>query len=151
MYLKDLDEYVIKVLQKNGWKGSRKYDAEDWIDKLSAEGYHINEYSREILHELGNIYIRENASDVHNGVTLNFNPFYAASGEYVRIEEFENASQDKLFPIGELQDYIVYAGESQKIYLGDWSGLYIAGKSIEDFLNNMFKKVYEPQEIVLNR
>lgn len=151
MYLKDLDEYVIKILQKNGWKEGRKYDAEDWIDKLSAEGYHINEYSRQILSELGNIYIRENASEIHNGATFDFNPFFAASGEFDRIEEFENACQDKLFPIGALQDYIVYAGESQKIYLGDWSVFYIAGKSIEDFLNNMFKKIYEPQEITLTR
>lgn len=151
MYVKGLDEYVIKVLEKNGWKEGRIYDAEDWIDNLSAEGYQINEYSREILKELGNIYIRENASNAHNGATFDFNPFFAASGEFDRIEEFESASQDKLFPIGALQDYIIYAGESQNIYLGDWSDFYLAGKNIEDFLNNMFKKVFEPQKIALNR
>lgn len=35
--------------------------------------------------------------------------------EYDRLEEFESASKDKLFPIGSLQDYIVYAGASQNI------------------------------------
>lgn len=151
MNVKELDEYVIKVLKKNGWNEDRKYDADEWIKKLSAEGYCINEYAKEILCELGNINVRENVTEEHNCATFDFNPFYAASGEFDRMEEFEIASQEKMFPIGALQDYIMYASKSKKIYLGDWSSLYIAGDSIENFLNNMFKKVYEPKEINLKR
>lgn len=151
MNLKELDAYVIKVLKKSGWKKNRRYAASEWIRKLSMEGYCINEYAEKILSELGNIYVRQKITKDYNSATFDFNPFFAASGEFDRIEEFENASQDKIFPIGSLQDYIIYAGESKKIYLGCWNCLYLAGDNIEEFLNNMFKKPYEPKEIDLKR
>ena len=67
------------------------------------------------------------------------------------MEEFEQASRDKLFPIGAVQEYIVYAGESKRIYIGDWEGLYMIGTSIEEYLENIFRKNYEPIKILLDR
>lgn len=146
-----LDIYVIKILRKNGWIENRKYDISSWIKCLTAEGYVIHDYAYSILEELGNIEVWERSDGKHSGATFHFNPYYAASGEYDRIEEFEKASGDKLFPIGELQQMIMYAGKSKRIYLGDWAELLMAGETIEEFLNNIFTYPYEPINIPLDR
>lgn len=147
MEIEKIDKYIIDILKKQGWEKNRQYDVEFWISELEGEGYRINDYAYCILRELGNIEIRQESTQKYNAVTLDFNPFYSASGEFDRIKEFERACGDDLFPIGALQDYIVYAGKTKKIYLGDWSGLYLVGNSIEEYLNNMFKKEYEPIKI----
>ena len=45
MKIQELDLYVIKVLEKSGWNEGRKFDAGEWIIKLTEEGYQINEYA----------------------------------------------------------------------------------------------------------
>lgn len=151
MIIGNIEPYIVNILKKQGWNPNRQYDLEYWLSELGEEGYKINDYAYSVLQELGNIKIRENSTEMYNAVTLDFNPYYSASGEYDRIEEFEMACGEKIFPIGALQDYIVYAGESKKIYLGDWEGMYLIGNSIEEYLNNVFRKEYEPQKIPLNR
>ena len=36
-------------------------------------------------------------------------------------------------------------------YLGDWEGLYIVGDFVEEYLENIFKRGYEPVKIPLDR
>lgn len=52
----------------------------------------------------------------YKGAMFDFNPYNAASGEYDRIEAFQVAAGDKLFPIGSMCDAIVYVGQ-KKIYI----------------------------------
>lgn len=151
MNIDKLSEHTQEILKKNGWFAERKYDITFWVSQLEEEGYRLNEYAKAILEELGDIYVREKSTKIYVSATFDFNPFNSASGEYDRLTEFELASRDKLFPIGTLQDYIVYAGVSKKIYLGDWEGLYMIGNSIEEYLENIFKRGYEPIKIVLDR
>ena len=146
-----VEKYIVDILKKEGWHINRKYNATFWISKLEEEGYRINDYAHRILQEFGNIEIRENCTDSYNAVTLDFNPYYSASGEFDRIEEFEEACGETIFPIGALQDYIVYAGDSKKIYLGDWEGIYLVGESIEEYLNNVFSRGYEPIKLSFKR
>lgn len=114
MNVNEMSKYVQKVLIRSGWYPERKYDTTFWVSNLEQEGYRLNEYANLILKELGNIYVREQSTEMHVSATFDFNPYDSASEEYDRIEEFELASKDKIFPIGSLQDYIVYAGESKK-------------------------------------
>lgn len=151
MNMNEVSKHIQEVLKKNGWYEGREYDITFWISKLEKEGYRLNEYAKLILIELGDLYVREQGNETYVSATFDFNPYNSASGEYDRLEEFELASRDKLFPIGSLQDYIVYAGASKKIYLGDWEGLYIVGDSIEKYLENIFKRGYEPAKISLDR
>lgn len=151
MDMSKISVHTQKILRMNGWYEGREYDITFWISELEEEGYVINEYASLILKELGNIYVREPGNEMYVSATFDFNPYNSASGEYDRLEEFEHASRDKMFPIGALQDYIVYAGESKNIYLGDWQSLYLAGGSVEEYLENIFKREYEPVEIFLDR
>lgn len=149
--MSELSQHTQEVLKKNGWYEGRKYDITFWVSELEEEGYRLNEYAELILKELGDIYVRERATKEYSAATFDFNPYYSASGEYDRLEEFETASGDKLFPIGAYQDYIVYAGQTKRIYLGCWACLCMMGDSIEEYLENAFKKRYEPVEIKLDR
>ena len=151
MNMGEVSKHIQEVLKKNGWYEDREYDITFWVSELEKEGYRLNEYAELVLKELGDIYVREQSHEAYVSATFDFNPYNSASGEYDRLEEFELASRDKIFPIGALQDYIVYAGESKKIYLGDWEGLYIVGDSVEEYLENIFKRGYEPVKIPLDR
>lgn len=151
MNMSEVSKHTQEVLKKNGWYEGREYDITFWVSELEEEGYRLNEYAKLVLKELGDLYIREQSTEMYVSATFDFNPYNSASGEYDRLEEFELASRDKMFPIGSLQDYIVYAGESKKIYLGDWEGLYMVGDSVEEYLENIFKRGYEPIKILLGR
>ena len=148
MIVELLDEYALKVLEESGWSKDRKQDINPWIQILVKEGYKVNDYALSVLKELGNIKIRNERN--HWGVVLYFNPVYAASGEYDRLEIFNAVSDEELFPIGECFDWVIYVGDSKKVYLGDWKSLSIAGDTIEEFLNNMFNPQIHPKEIYIN-
>ncbi len=150
MFSEFLDEYVLNVLKKSGWSDDRKQDITLWIQVLSEEGYVINDYAQAILIELGNLQIRTSSDKNHLGVTLHFNPVNAASGEYDRMEIFNDVSNEELFPIGECYDWVIYVGNSKKVYLGDWMSLSVAGDTIEDFLNNIFNPQFKLKEIFTN-
>lgn len=149
MIIELLDEYVLNVLKESGWRKDRKQDIHAWIQILS-EGYKSNDYAQSILKELGNLQIRTSSDKNHLGVTLHFNPVNAASGEYDRMEIFNDVSNDELFPIGECFDWVVYVSSSKKVYLGDWKSLTIAGDTIEEFLNNIFNPQVQLKEIYTN-
>jgi len=145
-----LDEYVLNVLKESGWSDNRKQDINPWLQVLSEEGYKVNSYAQSVLKELGNLQIRTSSDKKHLGVTLHFNPVNAASGEYDRMEIFNEVSNDELFPIGECYDWVIYVSNSKKVYLGDWQSLSIAGDTIEDFLNNIFNPQFQLKEIYTN-
>lgn len=145
-----LDKYVLEVLKKSGWSDGRKQDITSWVEILSEEGYIINDYAESVLKELGGLQIRTAGNENHLGVTLHFNPVDAASGEYDRMEIFNAASNEELFPIGECYDWVIYVSERKKIYLGDWMSLSIAGNSIEEFFNNIFNPKFQLKEIYTN-
>ena len=48
-----------------------------------------------------------------------------------------------------VQIYILYAGLSGKIYMGIMDIFYLVGNNIEEFIQNMFAKKYEPIELEL--
>lgn len=150
MNIKLLDEYIVKVLKESGWSEGRKQNICSWVEILSEEGYIINDYAQVILQELGNLQIRTSSQGNYLGVTLHFNPINAASGEYDRMEIFNSASEEELFPIGELYDWIIYVSGKKNVYLGDWKSLSIVGNTIEEFLNNIFNPEYQLEEIYTN-
>lgn len=137
-----ISNVMLKILISTGWYPDRKYNIESWILELEKEGYVLNEYANTILKELGGICITYNGNKQYMGIRLDFNPYNAASGEYDRIEKYKYALDDKIFPVAEFYDYVVYAGKSQKIYLVDWTGIYAGGNNIEDFLNNIIDKSF---------
>jgi len=62
------------------------------------------------------------------------------SGEYDRLEDFEQIAGEKLFPIGHNPIEFIYVGESKKIYGGSWMEFRLIGNNIEEYLNRNFIK-----------
>lgn len=143
-----IDKYVIELFEKNGWYKGRMFDISFWINELSKEGYICFDYAIEILEELGGIEVNVGNCNGYEGAIFDFNPYNAASGEYDRIERFEILAGEKLYPIGSMGQAIAYVGDKQNIYFGDWKTFYWHGKSVEDYLNRLFKMDCKPIQII---
>ncbi len=147
MNIKLLDPYVVSLLKKGGWSENRYCDVKYWIDKLTIEGYVCFDYALDILENLGGLTFNVKDDCNHKGAQFDFNPYFAANGEFDRLEDFELLAKEGLFPIGNMCAAIVYAGRSKNIYWGSMNRLYWAGTNIEDYLNKLFDKEFESQEI----
>jgi len=145
--IKLLDPYVVSLLKKGGWSENRYCDVKYCIDKLTIEGYVCFDYALDILENLGGLTFNVKDDCNHKGAQFDFNPYFAANGEFDRLEDFELLAKEGLFPIGSMCAAIVYAGRSKNIYWGSMNRLYWAGTNIEDYLNKLFDKEFESQEI----
>lgn len=134
-------------MKAGGWSENRKYDVKHWIDELTAEGYSCFGYALEILESLGGLEFDVKEDGKHKGAQFDFNPYFAANGEFDRLADFELLAREDLFPIGSMCSAIVYVGRSKNVYWGDIKKLYWAGNSIEDYLNRLFDKKCKSQEI----
>ena len=143
-----LDPYVLNLMKERGWSENRWYDIKYWIEELTSEGYICFDYALEILGSLGGLTFDVKDDCKHKGAQFDFNPYFAASGEFDRLAHFELLARERLFPIGSMCVAIVYVGRSKNIYWGDINSLYWAGNDIEDYLNRLFDKSCEPQEII---
>ncbi|MBD5499409.1 MAG: hypothetical protein HDR11_16960 [Lachnospiraceae bacterium] len=142
-----IDSYVLNLMKERGWSEDRRYDVKYWIDELSSEGYICFDYALEILESLGGLTFDVKDDGKHKGAQFDFNPCFAANGEFDRLANFELLAREGLFPIGSMCAAIVYVGRSKKVYWGDINKLYWAGNSIEDYLNRLFDKTCKSQEI----
>ncbi|WP_207641810.1 SUKH-3 domain-containing protein [Ruminiclostridium cellobioparum] len=143
-----LETYVFELLKHCGWYDGRKFDISFWINELTKEGYECFKYAEDILQELGDIKVNVGNNKGYKGAMFDFNPYNAASGEYDRIEAFQVAAGDKLFPIGSMCDAIVYVGQKKNIYFGDWSTFFWHGKNLEDYLNRLFREDSKPIQLI---
>ena len=134
--IKLLDPYVVSLLKKGGWSENRYCDVKYWIDKLTIEGYVCFDYALDILENLGGLTFNVKDDCNHKGAQFDFNPYFAANGEFDRLEDFELLAKEGLFPIG-----------SMCAAIGSMNRLYWAGTNIEDYLNKLFDKEFESQEI----
>lgn len=148
MNISFLETYVFELLKHCGWYDGRKFDISFWINELTKEGYECFKYAEDILQELGDIKVNVGNNKGYKGAMFDFNPYNAASGEYDRIEAFQVAAGDKLFPIGSMCDAIVYVGQKKNIYFGDWSTFFWHGKNLEDYLNRLFREDSKPIQLI---
>lgn len=135
-----IDPYVLNLLKERGWSEKRRYDVKYWVDELTSEGYVCFEYSLEILENLGGLSFDVKDDCNHKGAQFDFNPYFAANGEFDRLADFEMMAGEGLFPIGSMCSAIVYVGRSKTIYWGDINRLYRAGSGIEDYLTGYLIK-----------
>jgi len=146
MEITQLDERVKKFIRQQGWYEGRKVNIDNWIEQLVKEGYLCFSYAKEVLEELGGIYIKSGNVRIGNCIPgeFDFNALDAASGEFDRMEIFESLAGESLFPLGMIHQYFMYVGPSEKIYMGDCTKLYIVGNNLEDFLNNVILGLRKP-------
>jgi len=135
-----IDPYVVKVLKANNWTMDRKIDIVPVIEQLKGEGYQCFEYAKEVLESLNGISIDVDSAEGYMGAQFAIDALEGGSGEYDRLEDFEQIAGEKLFSIGHNAIEFIYVGESKNIYGGSCMEFRLIGNNIEEYLNRNFIK-----------
>ncbi|GEM_PF-608857 len=94
-----VDSYTLNILKERGWYSIREYDISLWKELLSQESYICFDLADRLLKSLGGITVNVSGDRTHMSATFDFNPLKAASGEFDRLQDFENAANEKLCSI----------------------------------------------------
>lgn len=121
-----------------GWNEFRHVDIRNWISTLENEGFKSNIFALRILKSFGNLIIKTCDYDkLTSHYVVNFNPI-TASGEFDRLENWENAAQTSLFPLGEITNELLMVDETGSLYVATWDlDLYQIGFNFSDSLKNI--------------
>lgn len=134
-----VDNIIVENMKKNGWTSDRKANTVQCIDELIKEGYKGFPYAIKLIEELDGISIQSIKGESGKFISgeINFNAFDAGSGEADRLDIFEPIVKETIFPLGMVFDqYFMYVGVSEKIYMGSYGNIYLLGNNIEEALNN---------------
>lgn len=145
-----LEEPVISALLNAGWSQDRKTNIDNWIEELTNEGFKSFPYAIELLEEIGGLILKPER--IKYGYDYpgdaDFNVYDVASGEFDRLEYFEDATKEELFPLGMAYgQWLLYVAKSRKIYMGDMNKVFLLGNDFEDFINNLVMCKSYPVEI----
>lgn len=148
--INNLEEPVISTLLNAGWFQGRKINVDMWIEELTNEGYELFPYAIELLEEIGGLILKPER--IKYGFDYpgdaDFNAYDVASGEFDRIEFFENVTNEELFPLGMVYgQWLLYVAKSRKIYMGDMNKVFLLGNDFESFINNLVMSKSHPVEI----
>ena len=147
-----LENKAVKSLELAGWNNKRCLDIGNQIKILEEEGYIPFEYANEIIKSFDGLYI---SAEKEYGVKsyigdIEFDVLGSGSGEYDRLELIEELAKESLFPLGMVfGQWFLYVGISHNIYMSDGSKLYLLGRDIEEFLNNVIEIGNKPVEILI--
>ena len=143
MDIEKVDNYIIEILRKFGWNEKRHIDISEYEYVLTKEGYSVNEYAKKIMSEFAqiniNMIIEPEYKNKYRGATIEFDPFYGADQDYLRIP-FEDTLKEGITPIARYYDATVFVGDKNDIYIGDTEQLSFIGTGIEELLNYLFLK-----------
>ena len=131
------DPRVEEVLRTAGWFPGRSVQTSQWVDPLVAVGYKPLRIAIGILENLGGLEIKPplSESNVFYPSTIIFDPVYAASSEFDRIQKWEAEYGLALFPLGEYDpSYILLCSGGGEIFGAREQWFYFLGKSIEEAL-----------------
>ncbi len=147
MYYK---EYFNRYMSSFEFTMDNQYDYERNVELLTEEGYELNIYAKEFLMSFGGIIIKGTGKRSKNTVQIQFDPIVFASGEYDRMDVYNQVTKDVLFPVGGLYDYTLFIGKKGQYYIADWKNLYLCGKTMDEFFESIFNDDVELIELYSN-
>lgn len=110
---------VEAVLLQAGWSPTRSTYISQWIDLLQGEGFVMGQQAKEILRNLGGLIIQPptSPSNLFYPSALNFNPYFAASGELDRVQLWQRRYGLTLSPLGEYDPlFLLLCGDDGTIF-----------------------------------
>ena len=83
---------VLSTLYAAGWTPDRKVSTAQWVNQLEFEGFVMLPSAIDILERFGGLETRpqKTSSDVFLPGVLRFDPLLAASGEFDRVDYWQN-------------------------------------------------------------
>jgi hypothetical protein len=129
--------HVESVFRESGWNPGREVDIAAWVKILKKDGFTMLPEAISILKSLGDLIIRppKSPANIYPPEDLTFDPTFA-SGEYDRIEYWENYLGTHLSPIGEFGGWILLIAGDGKVYSCRDQLLKVRGDSFQDALEN---------------
>jgi SUKH-3 immunity protein len=130
---------VVSILEDSGWKSGRRVLVEHWINRLEGEGFTMSPEAIKVLETFGGLEIvpRKTPIDTFLKGALRFDPVLAASGEFERVNYWQERLNTKLSPLAEgSKGEIVLLAQDGRVFSCYDGQLFLDGLSFEDALEN---------------
>lgn len=135
-----------RLLQANGWSPDRTISTDRWLEVLERQGFTPIPEATRILSNLGGLTIVPQSSKprLFAQSNLQFDPLFAADGEFDRVEQWQDQLQTKLFPIAHnFHCCIIMCSLDGAIISGRMKNLRHLGATIEAALElELFARTY---------
>jgi SUKH-3 immunity protein len=134
-----LSDTVTAILEASGWRPDRKVSAEQWIRQLESEGFTMLPGAVKVLEAFGGLEIapRKVDADTFLKGVLRFDPVLAASGEFDRVDYWQQRFNTKLSPLAEgSRGEVLLLAEDGRVFSCYDGELFLDGVSFEDALEN---------------
>lgn len=127
------------ILRAVGWNPGRCVPTEHWTTLLSREGFQMLPEATLHLSELGGLEIvgKRLPESLRPGCNMLFNPELAASGEFDRVEYWEQRLGLRLSPIAEVDGGILLLGADGRAWVCFCNLLFVAGNSFDEAIENL--------------
>jgi hypothetical protein len=128
---------VEQILRQAGWFPTRSVPVSQWVEPLVEVGYKPFPVAIRILENLGGLEITPptSESNLFFPSKIVFDPVYAASSEFDRVEKWQRDYGLVLFPLGEYDPlFILLCAEDGRIFGGREKRFDLLGDTIEDAL-----------------
>lgn len=130
---------VLSILEASGWTANRRVPTAQWVQQLESEGFTMLPDAVKVLEGFGGLQIvpQQTASDTFLKGVIRFDPVLAASGEFDRIDYWQQRLNSKLSPIAEgSKGDILLLAEDGRVFACWDAQLFLDGASFEDALEN---------------
>jgi hypothetical protein len=125
---------VEDVLLQAGWFPARSVATSQWVGPLEQVGYKPFPAAIRILENLGGLVITPptNESNLFYPGQIVFDPVFAASSEFKRVEKWQDEYGLRLFPLGEYDPlFILMCSDNGRIFGAREQLFHFLGATIE--------------------
>ena len=94
---------VLSLLRQSGWRPNRRWPTGQWVRELESEGFVMVPTAASVLETFGGLELAppKLASDTFLKGRLHFDPVIAASGEFDRVNYWQERLNTRFSPLAE--------------------------------------------------
>jgi hypothetical protein len=145
----DFPDDVLEPLNAAGWHPNRRVPTAQWITALEGEGYECFSLAREFLECFGGLALREILKDdsAFSPGRTRLQPVLAASGEFDRVNDWQNEHELRLFPVGNCFDeyFILMISPDENFYAGSYDDeLLLIANNTRDCFKQLLHAPWNP-------
>ena len=136
-----LNNEIIRLLQKNGWSENRDCSIEKWTEELEKEGFSSFAIAENILRSFGGLTITplQGEGCEFFSEIITFDPFSEDSATFEDLKMWEDDFELKLYPLGLTVDGIrILISIDEGIYGATSDMFFRYGNSLQEGLECLF-------------
>jgi hypothetical protein len=129
---------VRSALEAAGWTPSRKVSTERWVCQLTSEGFTMLPEAIALLESFGGLTVRplRTPAQVYTPETIRFDPILSASGEWDRVDYWQEQLHTRLSPIADVAGAMLLLAEDGRAFSSWGSLLWLDGSCFADAMEN---------------